>query len=414
MDAPTRIAHVLRKYDPQAWGGTETHVAALTGALRGQGFEAEVHAPSGPEAQDRALAPWVPLRRFHAFTPFLASGAQRRALWEMSGNIASIEEPLRLGFDPGLALTHVHTLGRIGGGVRTAMRLTGRPYVVSVHGPLLGAPEILRSDVERRLAGTIDLGKPLGWLLGSRRVIDDAARVICFNEEERAALAQRIGDRAVRLDHGVDLERFAAGDEHRARARWPELGDDPVVLLVGRLSEQKNQRLALAAFAGVRQQARLVFVGAETDRDERARLEQEASRLGVRERVHFLGNVQPTAIPDLLARATLSITPSIHEAFGLVVLEAWAARRPVLFARRSGLADLADSLDAPGWALDSLDVEAWSRGIERALANGPARAEISQRGRELVERRFSWDAVAQRTAGLYREVLAERSQGRAA
>jgi len=88
MDAPTRIAHVLRKYDPQAWGGTETHVAALTGALRGQGFEAEVHAPSGPEAQDRALAPWVPLRRFHAFTPCLASGAQRRALWEMSGNIA--------------------------------------------------------------------------------------------------------------------------------------------------------------------------------------------------------------------------------------------------------------------------------------------------------------------------------------
>ena len=33
MDAQTRIAHVLRKYDPQAWGGTETHVAALTGAL---------------------------------------------------------------------------------------------------------------------------------------------------------------------------------------------------------------------------------------------------------------------------------------------------------------------------------------------------------------------------------------------
>jgi glycosyltransferase involved in cell wall biosynthesis len=414
MQTPTRIAHVLRKYDPEAWGGTETHVVALTAALRGHGIQAEVHAPKGPLAADQALAPWVPLRRFHAFTPFLGTSERRRALREMSGNIASIEEPLRLAFDEGLALTHVHTLGRIGGGVRTAMRLTGRPYVVSVHGPLLGAPEILSSDVKRRLSGTIDLGKPLGWLLGARRVLDDAARVICFNEEERAALAERIGDRAVRFDHGVDVGRFGGGSIATAASLWPELGTDPVVLLVGRLSEQKNQRLALAAFARVRMPARLVFAGAETDHAERARLEREARALGIRERVHFLGNVSPSNVPHLIARAAVSITPSVHEAFGLVVLEAWAAERAVLFARRSGLADLADALGEPGWAIDSLDVDAWSVAIERALDDGPSRASVARRGRALVEQRFSWTAVAKRTADLYREVIEGRYRARAA
>ena len=61
-----RVAHVVRKYDPDQWGGTETHVVEVTRRLRDHGFAAEVHAPRGPSATDAALAPHVPLVRFRS------------------------------------------------------------------------------------------------------------------------------------------------------------------------------------------------------------------------------------------------------------------------------------------------------------------------------------------------------------
>lgn len=56
-----QVAHVLRKYDPAEWGGTETHVAAVTRELSARGWKVEIHAPRGPTAVDRALAPDVAL-----------------------------------------------------------------------------------------------------------------------------------------------------------------------------------------------------------------------------------------------------------------------------------------------------------------------------------------------------------------
>ncbi|MCX5744228.1 MAG: glycosyltransferase family 4 protein [Proteobacteria bacterium] len=330
-----------------------------------------------------------------------------------AGNLATLHEPIRLLRDRDLALVHLHTAGRIGGAVRTAMRLTGRPYVISIHGPRFAGGEFLAADTARRLAGLVDLGRPLGALFGARRVFHDAARVLCFHREERDATAALVGDRAVWMDHGVDRVRFAAGDVDRARARWPELGDAPVVLLVGRLCEQKNQRLAIEAFAvGAPPTARLVLAGAQTDHGYLETVLATARQAGVADRVHILGNLAPSAIPDLFARAALVLAPSLHEAFGLVVLEAWAASRAVVFARRAGLADLADALGPTAPALAGLDVASWAEAIRVRLSSPRQRQVEAAEGAALVARRYSWDRVASRLADIYGEVLAER-QGRA-
>jgi glycosyltransferase involved in cell wall biosynthesis len=405
-----RVAHVLRKYDPAQWGGTETHVVAISRALGEQGWGVEVHAPLGPTTPDRALPDGVLLRRYRAICPFIGPGADRAALFANAGNIASLDEPIRLVADRGLALAHVHTMGRIGGAVRTAMRLSGRPYIVSVHGPLLAQGELVAADTAKRLERLWDLGRPLGMLLGARRVLDDAARVICFNDEEHAALTQRLGARAVRMDHGVDRARFASGDAARARGRFPELGDAPVVALVGRLAAQKNQVLAVRAFArGAPADHRLALAGAETDAGYRAQIVAEARAQGVADRVHFVGNLDPKeGVPDLLARAKLVMVPSNHEAFGLAVLEAWAASRPVLFARRAGLADLARALPDPSIAVESNTVEDWADRLKAALADDGYLAAHARAGADLVTSRFTWVRVGARLSALYEEVLAER------
>jgi glycosyltransferase involved in cell wall biosynthesis len=246
-------------------------------------------------------------------------------------------------------------------------------------------------------------------LFGSRRVWADAARIIVFNDREREVLAAHHGDRALCMDHGVDAARFAAGDAERARTRWPELGRGPVVTLVGRLSAQKNQILAVAAFArGAPPDHRLALAGAETDPGYRASVEREARALGVADRVHFLGNVRPTDVPDLFVCSSLVLVPSTHETFGLAVIEGWAANRPVLFARRSALAGLAQALgDDGGTAVATLDIDAWAAALGRMLTNEPARHAAAAAGAALVRARFNWTIVARRLAELYTEVIEE-------
>ena len=241
-------------------------------------------------------------------------------------------------------------------------------------------------------------------------MIDDAARVICFNDEEQRALTARVGRRAVRMDHGVDFARFAKGNADRARLLWPALGDAPLIVQVARLCAQKDQLLAVRAFAlAAPADHRLVLAGPETDRGYRAAIEAEARALGVFGRVHLIGNVEPADVPDLLARARVALVPSLHEAFGLSVLEAWAAGCPALFARVAGLADLAVALGdgAAEFAVRERTPEAWAAALRRLLENAATRAAAAEAGASLAQARFSWDGVAARLAALYSEVLAE-------
>jgi glycosyltransferase involved in cell wall biosynthesis len=418
MSSPAlRVAHVLRKYDPDQWGGTETHVVEITRHLGATGCRSEVMAPLGPTAPDRRLAPDVPLARYRAACPFIAPADRRAALVANGGNLLSVELPLRLARDAGLSLAHAHTLGRIGGCVRAAMRWTGRPYVVSIHGPLLSEPVLVANETQRRLEGTVDLGRPFGALVGARRVLDDAARVIVFNEDERRAVATRVGDRAVRMDHGVDPHRYASGDAKRADARWPSLGDGPVVALVGRVTHQKNQMLAVRALSQTRPlNTTLVFAGAETDRGVRVAVDEEARALGVADRVKWLGNVASDAVPDLLARADVVLVPSTHEAFGLAVLEAWAAGRPCLFAETLGLRDLGAALGpiaGPEACVPSYEPAVWGAQLSTWLSDPARRRTAADAGGELVRARYRWDVIAARLTELYRSVLEARVRGAA-
>ncbi len=411
-----RVAHIVRKWNVLEWGGTETYVASVTSALARAGWTSEVHAPSCEhDSLASGLEPSVALSRFAAHNPYVASRARRAALTAIGGNLFTLDEPVRLARSPGISLAHLHTGGRIGGAVRFAMKHTQRAYVLSVHGPLLSDPALVAHETETRRGRALDLGAPVGALLGARRVLDDAAAVLCFNERERGSLEARLGARVHRMDHGVDLSRFHGADASLADARWPALRGRRVWLVLGRLSRQKNQLLAVRAFAasGDREGV-LVLAGAETDAGYRASVEDLARSLGVAQRVIILGNVPRSEVVDLLARCYAVLVPSTHEAFGLVVLEGWAARKPVLFADCVGLCDLRAPLVDQRPCVSAEDPRAWAAAID-ALAADPALARAwGAEGRALCERRYSWKVVADRLIEVYQSAIDSVARGRAA
>jgi len=199
------------------------------------------------------------------------------------------------------------------------------------------------------------------------------------------------------LANGVDTERFSPGLRDPAvRAAWGVPPDVPVLMSVGRLIGWKGLRVIVQALPQM-PAVHYVVVG---EGAERPRLEEQAARLGVGERVHFLGGVDHDRLPPLLREADIFVQPSIgEEAFGITVIEAMASGLAVVASRNGGMLEIIRDGDN-GVLAPVGDVEAW-RDTLNALLNDRARlAGIARRARADAETRFTWAAKAIETERL--------------
>jgi alpha-1,3-rhamnosyl/mannosyltransferase len=106
--------------------------------------------------------------------------------------------------------------------------------------------------------------------------------------------------------------------------------------------------------------------------------------------VSFLDYVPASDLPALVSGARLFVFPSLHEGFGLPILEAQACGVPVVCSRSSSLPEAAGEAAI---LFDPLDVDAMADAIRRGLSDEGWRAEMISRGFENVKR-FSWERSA--------------------
>jgi GT2 family glycosyltransferase/glycosyltransferase involved in cell wall biosynthesis len=207
------------------------------------------------------------------------------------------------------------------------------------------------------------------------------------------------GTQAVVVHPGVDAERFGSPAE-------PE--QPPVVLVLGAIVGWKQPQFALEAFALVRRQrpdVRLRIVGAPIDADgERllAAMRVRAARPDLAGAVSF-----PGAVPDPaaeLTRASCLLHCSPREPFGMVVIEALAAGRPVVAPVAEGPAEILASggglLYPPGDAAAAADA------VLRALAG---RSELGAAGRSIARERFALGGARERFAAAVAPLAAPRA-----
>jgi glycosyltransferase involved in cell wall biosynthesis len=117
---------------------------------------------------------------------------------------------------------------------------------------------------------------------------------------------------------------------------------------------------------------------------------ESVARLGLQTRVHFLDYVPASDLPALVSGARVFVFPSLHEGFGLPILEAQACGTPVVCSMTSSLPEAAG--DAALF-FDPLDVDAIAGALARALTDDALRAKLIARGFENVKR-FSWEVSA--------------------
>ena len=287
---------------------------------------------------------------------------------------------------------------------------SGARYAVKAHGSEL--EYALRGDPELRAWGAKALERAEAVFVGSTHIRD--------------VLEEILGhvDRVHEVPPGVDVEEFRPQprdealanllDEARrdppnpgnGRERLPDeangarleaflAGDEPTVLYFGKLMRNKGVQLLLEALEDV--DARAVIVGFG---DARVELEAMAPP-----RTLFTGPLEHRHLAHLLPLADVAVVPSIFpEAFGMVAAEAAAAGCPPLVARHSGLAEIAQGLEAeypPRHAslasFTSEDVDDLREKLRAILALPvEERRELGAAARRAAVARWSWGSVADR------------------
>jgi len=290
-------------------------------------------------------------------------------------------------------------------------------HAVFSHSSLAAAAACRRRDVPYvvRTLGTLDpwsmqqkpMRKRLLWHLGVSRMLDGAAAIHYTTATEQRLAEKPLGlRRGVVIPLGIDQSEYTyAADVAGFRARHPDLGKHPYIVVLGRLHPKKGVEALIAAFLQATRREglhdwRLVVAG-DGEAAHAAHLRRIAGGRPGGERVVFTGWVAGQEKLAALQGAAVLALPSHQENFGLVVVEALACGVPVLVSPHVNLADEVQAAGA-GWVVP-LDPAGLEAGLVLAMARPDERQRCAAAGRRLVER-FSWPRVAAELSQLYQRV----------
>ncbi len=364
-----KIAYIVTRADPI--GGAQIHVRDLAAAMRNRGHSVVVLVGgSGPFLDDlrahgietivlrHLVVPIRPLQDIRAFREL------RTAL---------------LAFGPDLIAAHSSKAGVLG---RMVARLLRVPVVVTTHGWSFttGVPP-LRAAVYR-------------WIERATGPLAADRTITVSDYDRELALRARIlpAHRLVTVHNGMpDVAPSLRADP----ARTP-----PRLVMVARFAAQKDHPTLLRALAGLRDHAwELDLVGEGPLVGE---AESLASSLGLRDRVHFLG--QRMDVDRILANAQIALLVTNWEGFPLSILEAMRAALPVVASAVGGIGESVRDQET-GFLVPTGQVERLRERIRLLLADPGLRVRLGARGRAVYEEHFALDRTVSKTLAVYRDVL---------
>jgi glycosyltransferase involved in cell wall biosynthesis len=384
-----RVIHVIPSLDPADGGPPQVAVKL-----------AEAQARIGHEVRLLHLQP--PAHRLEA-----VAGLVQSPPGELRSTVESIDRPR------GLVARFGAWRGRIA---------CHRPQIVHIHG--VWEPEVVAAAREcrrHRIPYVIETFGTLNpWSLEQRRLKKRIFLAIlhgrmlrrsCFlhalNPQEADHLeALRLGTRVEVFPNGIFIEEFVPADVDAARRSVPGLGAAPFVLFMARLHPMKGLDLLADAFVDAASRigdAHLVVAG---PRDVGAEdFERRIGAAGISDRVHLVGEVAGERKRGLLQAASVFAQPSRNEGFSVSILEALASGRPVVITPECNFPQVSE---CGAGLVVPFDVDAVSEAIQRLMTDREASGSMGRNARTLVERDYTWEAIASKSIEAYRRGI-ERS-----
>jgi len=386
------------EYPPRVIGGISPHVHYLSRSLARNGVKVYVVTCDFPGAPQHEVVDGVEVYRVDSYK----NPSPDFATWVYLMNMNMQKEAAALVKSLGgkVDVFHAHDwlVATAGIGLKHVFR---RPLFATMHSTEIGRRNGIHTDYERMIHETE------AWLTY------EAWKVICCSDYMISHVQWAFGlpnDKLIMVPNGVNYDVYAKNEKedlNQFRRRFA-LPEEKIVLFVGRLVYEKGVHVLVNAVPKILEKAnaKFVIVGNGYMKDQLSAL---VKNMGLGHKVMFTGFVDDDTLRKLQRCADVSVVPSLFEPFGIVALEAMAAKSPVVVSDTGGLSEIVEH-DVSGVKayVSNPDSLAWT--ITRVLTDPSYANWIRTNAYKRVQEKYDWDKIAEQTKTIYKNVLGEYSK----
>ena len=225
-------------------------------------------------------------------------------------------------------------------------------------------------------------------------------RIITVDKSSLESFKEAGINNVIYIPNGVDTERF-----DRQKQKFEKRGDQKIIFLfVGRLESEKGLKYLFHAVRILKDRTKnfkFLIVG---DSSQRNAFKNLAKNLGIEEYIFFMGKVDTDKIIKIYHNSDVFVLPSIHEGLPLTLLEAWAARLPIVTTNVGGIPEICVNREN-ALIVPPKDPEALADAMIEILEDGMLAKKMGKNGRKLVEEKYTWEKIAEKTEKVYERLI---------
>ncbi|WP_034629028.1 glycosyltransferase family 4 protein [Desulfotruncus alcoholivorax] len=387
-----RVAMFSWEFPPKKVGGLAQHVYDLTRDLACQGMEIHLFTLGEPGLPEYERVNGIFVYRV---IPYNVSSPDFTT-WVSQLNVAMLEKAIPVFSENNdFQILHAHDW-LVAYTVRALKHAYRIPLIATIHATEYGRNYGLHNDIQKHISD-------VEWWL-----CYESWRVICCSQYMKGELKyvfQIPDDKLVIIPNGVDTDNFIQKNNNISRNNYAAQ-DEKIVFFVGRLVREKGVQVLLDAIPMILEQVpntKFIIAGKGPYQGE---LQSQASRLGISNKIFFTGYIDEYTRNTLYSWSDVAVFPSLYEPFGIVALEAMAAKTPVVVSDTGGLSEIVqhryDGLKAyPGNPRSLADM------ILLILKNPQQAQQLQNNAYQKVKQKFNWQDIAAKTIEVYQTVWDE-------
>lgn len=397
MNQDLSVMMLTWEFPPRIIGGISPHVYYLSKSLARNGAKIYVVTCDFPGAPQHEVVDGVQVLRIDSYK----NPSPDFATWVYLMNVNMQKEAAALVNSLGgkIDVFHAHDwlVATAGIGLKHVFR---KPLFATMHSTEIGRRNGIHFDYERMIHETE------AWLTY------EAWKVICCSDYMVSHVRWAFGlpeDKLVMVPNGVNTEVYTGhGEDLREFRSKFALPEEKIVLFVGRLVYEKGVHVLVNAVPKVLEKAnaKFIIVGNGYMKEQLSGLVKSR---GLAHKVLFTGFVDDETLRKLQRCADVSVVPSLFEPFGIVALEAMAARSPVVVSDTGGLSEIVEH-DVSGVKVYVNDPDSLAWGINRVLTDNGFANWLRTNAFKKVQEKYNWDKIGQQTSNIFRTVLSEYSK----
>ena len=389
-----RILALAWEFPPRIIGGISRHVAELYPEVVKRGHEVHlvtvaVDCGASVEVVDGIHVYRIPVTSNHDFFQ-----------WVVQMNVNMLNFAKLFMAKNSIDMIHAHDWLV----EETAIALTDEfsvPLVTTIHATEYGRCNGIHNDTQKYIHQK------------EIRLTQSSQRVIVCSEYMRGELQRALGCPAEKTDvvyNGLSVERWRnitaerQCDFEALRAKYAN-PDEAIIYFVGRITYEKGVSILLIAMpkviAAMDDKVKLVIIG--TGDAYSILLQRQAWDLGIYHKVAFTGFMADANFWEFQKVANCAVFPSLYEPFGIVALESFAAKIPLVVSDTGGLPEVVRH-QVTGTVTRVNDSNSLAEGIIAVLQNQDYAKDLANNAQSELKERFAWDKLAEQTEAVFLKV----------